>query len=94
MDDKREGRPSFKTSDVVKNELHDVIDGDRHLTVREVADKCAISLTLECVTDCLMNLCISVGVFPMSTQNFITALCSTLFENVVFSDEESFIFKV
>jgi hypothetical protein len=28
------------------------------------------------------------------TQNFITALCSTLFENVVFSDEEGFIFKV
>jgi hypothetical protein len=30
-------------------------------------------LTLECVTDCLMNLCVSVGVFPMSTQNFIAA---------------------
>jgi hypothetical protein len=44
--------------------------------------------TLECVTDCLMNLCVSVGVFPMSTQKFITTLCSTLFENVVFSDEE------
>jgi hypothetical protein len=29
MDDKREGRPSFKTSDVVKNEVRDVIDGDR-----------------------------------------------------------------
>ena len=43
MDDKREGRPSFKTSDVVKNEVRDVIDGDRRLTVREVADKCAIS---------------------------------------------------
>ena len=26
MDDKREGRPSFKTSDVVKNEVRDVID--------------------------------------------------------------------
>ena len=51
-------------------------------------------LTLECVTDCLMNLCVSVGVFPMSTQNFIAALCSTLFENVVFSDEEGFIFKI
>ena len=51
-------------------------------------------LTLECVTDRLMNLCVSVGIFPMSTQNFITALCSTLFENVVFSDEEGFIFKV
>jgi hypothetical protein len=33
MDDKREGRPSFKTSDVVKNEVCDVIDGDRRLTV-------------------------------------------------------------
>jgi hypothetical protein len=32
MDDKREGRPSFKTSDVVKNEVCDVIDGDRRLT--------------------------------------------------------------
>ena len=51
-------------------------------------------LTLECVTDRLMNLCVSVGVFPMSTQNLITALCSTLFENVAFSDEEGFIFKV
>jgi predicted Rdx family selenoprotein len=29
MDDKREGRPSFKTSAVVKNEVRDVIDGDR-----------------------------------------------------------------
>jgi hypothetical protein len=29
MDDKREGRPSFKTSDVVKNEVCDVIDGDK-----------------------------------------------------------------
>jgi hypothetical protein len=45
MDDKREGRLSFKTSDVVKNEVRDVIDGDRRLTVREVADKCAISKT-------------------------------------------------
>ena len=45
MDDKREGRPSFKTSDVVKNEVCDVIDGDRRLTVREVADKCVISKT-------------------------------------------------
>jgi hypothetical protein len=36
IDDKREGRPSFKTSDVVKNEVCDVIDGDRRLTVREV----------------------------------------------------------
>jgi hypothetical protein len=76
MDDKRKGRPSFKTSDVVKNEVCNIIDGDRRLTVREVADKCIIC------------------VFPMSAQNFITALCSTLFENVVFSDEEGFIFKV
>ena len=45
MDDKREGRPSFKTSDVVKNEVRDVIDGNRRLTVREVADKCVISKT-------------------------------------------------
>ena len=37
MDDIREWRPSFKTSDVVKNEVCDVIDGDRRLTVREVA---------------------------------------------------------
>ena len=45
MDNKRERRPSFKTSDVVKNEVCDVIDGDRRLTVCEVADKCAISKT-------------------------------------------------
>jgi hypothetical protein len=45
MDDKREGRPSFKTSDVVKNEVCDVIDGHRCFAVREVADKCAISKT-------------------------------------------------
>ena len=45
MDNKREGRLSFKTSDVVKNEVCDVIDGDRRLTVREVADKCVISKT-------------------------------------------------
>ena len=45
MDDKREGRPSFKTSDVVKNEVRDVIDGDRRLTVREVANKCITSKT-------------------------------------------------
>ena len=46
-------------------------------------------LTLECVTVCLMNLCVSIGVFPMSTQNCITGLCSTLFENVFFSDDEN-----
>jgi histone-lysine N-methyltransferase SETMAR len=45
MDDKREGRPFFKTSDVVKNEVGDVIDGDRRLTVREVANKSVISKT-------------------------------------------------
>jgi hypothetical protein len=45
MDDKREGRPSFKTSDVVKNEVSEVIDGDRRLTVCEVVDKCVISKT-------------------------------------------------
>ena len=41
MDDKHEGRPSFRTS----NEVRDVIDGDRQLTVGEVADKCVISRT-------------------------------------------------
>ena len=45
MDDKREGKPSFNTSDVVTNEVRDVIDGHRRLTVREVADKCIISKT-------------------------------------------------
>jgi hypothetical protein len=44
MDDSREGRPSFKTSDVVKNEVRDVIDGDRRLTVREVANKCITNI--------------------------------------------------
>jgi hypothetical protein len=39
-DDEREGRPSFRESDAVKNEDRDVINGDRRLTVREVADKC------------------------------------------------------
>jgi AraC-like DNA-binding protein len=29
----------------VKNEVRDVINGDRRLTVREVADKCGISMT-------------------------------------------------
>jgi hypothetical protein len=38
-DDEREGRPYFRESDVVKNEVRDVINGDRRLTVREVADK-------------------------------------------------------
>ena len=44
-DDEREGRPSFRESDPVKNEVRDVINGDRRLTVREVADKCRISKT-------------------------------------------------
>ena len=44
-DDEREGRPSFRESDAVKNEVRDVINGDRRLTVREVADKCEISKT-------------------------------------------------
>jgi DNA-binding Xre family transcriptional regulator len=44
-DDEREGRPSFRESDAVKNEVRDVINGDRRLTVRKVADKCGISKT-------------------------------------------------
>ena len=44
-DDEREGRPSFRESDAVKNEVWDVINGDRRLTVGEVADKCGISKT-------------------------------------------------
>jgi hypothetical protein len=35
----------FIAADVVKNEVRDVIDGDRRLTVREVANKCIISKT-------------------------------------------------
>jgi hypothetical protein len=38
-------RPSFRESDAVKNEVRDVINGDRRLTVCEVADKCGISKT-------------------------------------------------
>jgi DNA-binding Xre family transcriptional regulator len=38
-------RPSFRESDAVKNEVRDVINGDRRLTVSEVADKCGISKT-------------------------------------------------
>jgi hypothetical protein len=38
MDDKREGRPSFKTSEVVENEVRDVIDGDRRLTVHSIQE--------------------------------------------------------
>jgi hypothetical protein len=44
-DDEWEGRPSFRESDAVKNEVRDVINVDRRLTVREVADKCGISKT-------------------------------------------------
>ena len=44
-DDEQEGRPSFRESDAVKNEVRDVINGDRRLTVCEVADKCGISKT-------------------------------------------------
>ena len=44
-DDEREGRPSLRESDAVKNEVRDVINGDRRLTVREVADKCGIPKT-------------------------------------------------
>ena len=40
-----EGRPSFRESNAVKNQVRDVINGDRRLTVREVADKCGISKT-------------------------------------------------
>ncbi|CAC5366267.1 unnamed protein product [Mytilus coruscus] len=44
-DDEREGRPSFRKSDGIKNEVLNVINSDRRLTVREVADKCDISKT-------------------------------------------------
>lgn len=37
MDDEREGRPSFQN--------RDVIDGDRGLTVRKVAENCGVSKT-------------------------------------------------
>jgi hypothetical protein len=45
-DDEREGRPSFRESDAVKNEVRDVINGDRRLTVREVADKCGLQIQI------------------------------------------------
>ena len=48
-----------------------------HLNINE-------RLTLLCFSDCFKNLCVSVGVFPMSTQNFITARCSTFSANVPF----------
>ncbi|CAC5400441.1 unnamed protein product [Mytilus coruscus] len=44
-DDEREGRPSFRESDAIKDEVLNVIKSDRRLTVREVADKCDISKT-------------------------------------------------
>ena len=48
-----------------------------HLNINE-------RLTLLCFSDCFKNLCVSVGIFPMSTQNFITARCSTFSANVPF----------
>ncbi|CAG2240625.1 unnamed protein product [Mytilus edulis] len=44
-DDEREGRPSFRKSETIKDEVLNVINSDRRLTVREVADKCDISKT-------------------------------------------------
>ncbi|XP_062577987.1 protein GVQW3-like [Saccostrea cucullata] len=44
-DDTREGRPSFRDCNAVKEEVRDVIDSDRRLTVREIAGKCGISKT-------------------------------------------------
>lgn len=38
MDDVREGRPSFRNCGAVKNQVRDVIDGNRRLTVHEVAE--------------------------------------------------------
>ena len=49
----REGRPSFRECSAVKNEVRDVIDTDRRLTVREIASKCGISKTT--VHDILSN---------------------------------------
>ena len=40
--------------------------------------------TLHCFPDCLQNSWVYLGVFPISTQNFIAALCSTFSENVIF----------
>jgi hypothetical protein len=37
---------------------------------------------------------ISVGVFPMSTQNFIIARCSTFFANVPFFSNADPVFSV
>ncbi|CAG2186353.1 unnamed protein product [Mytilus edulis] len=44
-DDEREGMPSFRKSETIKDEVLNVINSDRRLTVREVADKCDISKT-------------------------------------------------
>ncbi|CAG2217839.1 unnamed protein product [Mytilus edulis] len=44
-DDEREGRPSSRKSDAVKDEVSNVINSDRRLTVCEVADKCDNSKT-------------------------------------------------
>lgn len=44
-DDMKEGSPSFRNCGGVKNEVLDVIDGDRRLTVREVAQNCEVSKT-------------------------------------------------
>lgn len=40
------GRPLFRNYGAVQNEVRDVIDGDRLLTVREVAEKCGDSKKL------------------------------------------------
>lgn len=45
MDDVREGRPSYRNCGVMQNEVCDVIDVNRRLTVREVAEKCRVSKT-------------------------------------------------
>ena len=42
-DDMREGRSSFRDCSTAKNELRDVLDSERRLTVIEIAEKCGIS---------------------------------------------------
>ena len=42
-DDMREGRSSFRDCSAAKNELRDVLDSERRLTVIEIAEKCGIS---------------------------------------------------
>ena len=44
-DDMREGRSSFRDCSATKNELRDVFDSERRLTVIEIAEKCGISKT-------------------------------------------------